>query len=320
MKALWLEEKILQLRDDIPIPELNPGEALIKTQLAGICSTDLEMLKGYYPFTGVLGHEFVGTVVEAPDKPDLIGKRVVGTISIYCGECLACKAGRTGHCENRRTLGIFNYHGVFAEFFKLPVKNLIVVPDSVEDEKAVFTELLAAALQIPFQLHVKPTEKVVLVGAGRLGLLIAQVLKLTGADLSVVVRRPEPAKMLEKWGIKWVYTDDLPDAYADIVVEATGSAQGFALSQRLVRPTGTMVLKSTFAGDVQVNLSKLVVDEINVLGSRCGPMDAALRLLEQGLIDTKSMISSQFTISQGMEAFEIAKQPGILKVLVSFDD
>ena len=183
----------------------------------------------------------------------------------------------------------------------------------------MFTELLAAALQIPFQLHVKPTDKVVLVGAGRLGLLIAQVLKLTGADLSVVVRRPEPAKMLEKWGIKWVYANELPDAYADIVVEATGSAQGFALSQRLVRPAGTLVLKSTFAGDVQVNLSKLVVDEVNVIGSRCGPMDAALRLLEQGLIDTKSMISSSFPVSQGLEAFELAKQPGVLKVLISFE-
>ncbi len=159
-----------------------------------------------------------------------------------------------------------------------------------------------------------------LVGAGRLGLLIAQVLKLTGADLSVVVRRPEPAKMLEKWGgIKWVYASELPDACADVVVEATGSAQGFALSQRLVRPAGTLVLKSTFAGDVQVNLSKLVVDEVNVIGSRCGPMDAALRLLELGLVDTKSMISSQIPISQGMEAFDLAKQPGILKVLISFD-
>ena len=319
MKALWLEEKQLRLRDDVPLPELNAGEALIRTHLAGICSTDLEMLRGYYPFTGVLGHEFVGTVVEAPDNPDLIGKRVVGTISIYCGDCSACKAGRTGHCEKRSTLGILNYHGVFAEYFKLPIKNLILVPDSVEDEKAVFTELLAAALQIPLQLHIKPTDKVVLVGAGRLGLLIAQVLKLTGADLSVVVRRPEPAKMLDKWGITWVYARDLPDACADVVVEATGSAQGFALSQRLVRPAGTLVLKSTFAGDVQVNLSKLVVDEVNVIGSRCGPMDAALRLLELGLVDTKSMISSQIPISQGMEAFDLAKQPGILKVLISFD-
>lgn len=318
MKGLWLENKILSYRDDLPMPTLEAGEALIKTTLAGICATDLEMVKGYYSFTGVPGHEFVGIVEEAPGREDLIGKRVVGNINIVCHACSACVAGRTSHCENRRTLGIWDYNGVFAEYVKLPLENLYVVPETVKDEEAVFTELLAAAMQIPSQIQITPKDRVVIVGAGRLGLLIAQVLRLSGADLTVVVRRPEPAKMLESLGIAWAYAEDLPKANADIVVEVTGSAAGFALSQDLVRPAGKLVLKSTFKGDVQVNLSKLVVNEIEVIGSRCGPMDGALRLLEQGLIDTDAMISATYPLSRGLEAFEAAAAPGVLKVLLQF--
>lgn len=318
MKGLWLEDKKLSFREDIDVPEVSEGEALIKTRLAGICSTDLEMVKGYYPFTGVLGHEFVGTVVKAPGYEYYEGKRAVGGINIVCGYCKACLANHRTHCENRRTLGISNYNGVFSEYFKIPIENLSLVPDGVEDEEAVFTELMAAALQIPSQIHVGTSDKVVIVGAGRLGLLIAQVLKLSGADLTVVVRRPEPAKKLEKWGIKWVYADDLEPGRADIVVEVTGSSQGFALSQKLIRPAGKLVLKSTFAGDVQVNLSKLVVDEVQVFGSRCGPMDGALRLLAQDLVDTDSMISAEYPLTRALEAFKAAEAPGVLKVLIRF--
>lgn len=318
MKGLWLENKNLSFREDLDIPEVNEGEVLIKTRLAGICSTDLEMVKGYYPFTGVLGHEFVGTVVKAPGHAFYEGKRVIGGINIVCGYCKTCLAGRRSHCENRRTLGISNYNGVFSEYFKIPIENLSLVPDGVEDEKAVFTELLAAALQIPTQIHVNTSDKVVIVGAGRLGLLIAQVLKLSGADVTVIVRRPEPATKLEKWGIKWAYAEDIEPGSADIVVEVTGSAQGFALSQKMVRPAGKLVLKSTFAGDVQVNLSKLVVDEVQVIGSRCGPMDGALRLLAQDLVDTDSMISAEYPLSRVLEAFKAAEVAGVLKVLIRF--
>ena len=318
MKGLWLENNTLIWREDLCKPQIEPGEVLIKPLLAGICATDLEMVKGYYPFTGVPGHEFVGVVADAPGFDNLAGKRVVGNINIVCHKCPACLAGRTSHCENRRTLGIWNYNGVFSEYFTMPVENISVVPDSVSDIQAVFTELLAAAMQIPSQIHISPRDRIVIVGAGRLGLLIAQVLRLTGADLTVVVRRPEPAKMLERWGIHWAYAQDLPKAAADIVVEVTGSAAGFALSQSFVRPAGKLVLKSTFKGDLQVNLSKLVVDEIEVIGSRCGPMDAALRMLDCGQIDTESLINSTYPIENGLDAFEKAAEPGILKVLLNF--
>lgn len=318
MKSLWLENKNLRWRDDLPKPTIEVGEALIKTSYAGICATDLEIVKGYYPFTGVPGHEFVGVVEAAPEREDLIGKRVVGNINIVCHECAACLAGRPSHCENRKTLGIWNYNGVFSEFFKLPVSNISLVPDTVSDKQAVFTELLAAAMQIPNQVPISPTDNIVIIGAGRLGLLIAQVLAQTGANLTVVIRRPEPAKMLEKWGIRWAYTEDLAKAKADIVVEVTGSSAGFALSQSLVRPAGKLVLKSTFSGDVQVNLSQLVVNEVEVIGSRCGPMDAALEMLAQGKVHTDEMITAVYPIDQGLAGFEAAAAPGALKVLLKF--
>lgn len=318
MKGLWLENKQLKVRTDLALPALCEGEALIKPSLAGICSTDLEMVKGYYPFAGIPGHEFVGTVVKAPEHEYLEGKRVVGNINITCGSCKACLAGRKTHCENRKTLGIFDYNGVFSDYFKLPVENCYLVPDCVSDEKAVFTELLAAAIQITAQTHIKPTDKVIVVGAGRLGLLIAQVLNNIGADVTMIVRRPEPAKLLDNWGIHWAYAQDVPSHGADVVIEATGSAGGFALSQTLVRPAGKLILKSTFAGDVQVNLSSLVVNEIEIIGSRCGPMDAALRMLERGLIKTDDLISAAFPIENGLEAFEKASEHGVLKVLIRF--
>lgn len=317
MKAIWLENNTLSVQEDLPIPVAADDEAFIRLRMGGICSTDLEMVKGYYPFRGVLGHEFVGEVVEAAQKPELVGKRVVGEITLYCGECEACLNGRTSHCENRRTLGLLGKDGVFAEYLTLPIQNLHIVPDSLPNEQAVFTELLAAALEIQQEVQVKPADRVVVVGAGRLGLLIAQCLNLTGCDLSVVVRRPQPAILLEKWGIKAVYAQDLPKHKADLVVEVTGSAEGFALSRSLVRPRGTLLLKSTFAGEMSLNLSSIVVDEIKVVGSRCGPFAPALRLLEQGKIDVHSLINAKYSLSEGMEAFDEAAKPGMLKVLLT---
>jgi threonine dehydrogenase-like Zn-dependent dehydrogenase len=316
MKGLWLENKQISFRDDLPEPSLEPEEALIKLSLAGICSTDLEMVKGYYPFTGIPGHEFVGVVERAPGHSEWEGKRVAGTISVWCGECKPCREGRTGHCENRRTLGVYNYNGVFAEFTKLPVSNLVEVPKSVLDEMAVFTEPLAAALQILEQVQIKPSDRVYVVGAGRLGILIAQVIKLTGCDLTVVVRRPEPAELLLKMGIQSCLATELEEKSADVVVEVTGSSEGFATSKRLLRAGGTLVLKSTFAGDVSVNLSSLVVDEIHLIGSRCGPFKPALRLMETGQVSLQSLIQAKFSLNNSLQAFEEAANPGRLKVLI----
>lgn len=317
MRAIWLENKILSVRRDLDEPVLKPGEALIRLNTAGICSTDLEMVKGYYPFTGILGHEFVGEVIQSPGRPDLVGKRVVGEITIYCGECASCLAGRTAHCENRQTLGLIGKNGVFADCLSLPLRNLHLVPEALPDETAVFTELVAAALEIQQEIEIHPRDRVIVVGAGRLGLLIAQCLNLTGCDLSVVVRRPEPAKLLKDWGIKAVTADALKPGKADVVVEVSGSAQGFALSRSLVRPRGTLVLKSTFAGEMTLNMSSIVVDEIKVIGSRCGPFAPALRLLEKGLIDVAPLISGIYPLSEGLKAFERAAQPGVLKILLT---
>ena len=319
MKGLWLENQDLAYREDIPKPEPKAGEALVKTRLAGVCATDLEMTHGYYPFTGVPGHEFVGEVVEAPGYPGWIGTRVVGEISLTCGKCEACRAGRTHHCANRRVLGILGKDGVLAEYFSLPLANLHAVPDAVTDEAAVFTEPLAAAIQIQQQVRIQPGMRVLVVGAGRLGLLIAQTLKLTGCDLAVVVRREAPARLLADWGIPAVDAKTVRANSADLVVEVTGSPSGFALSQEAVRPAGTLVLKSTFAGDVSLNLSALVVDEITLVGSRCGPFNPALRLLAAGLVDTGSMIHGRYGLSDSLAAFEKAAESGVLKVLVAPD-
>jgi threonine dehydrogenase-like Zn-dependent dehydrogenase len=317
MKGLWLENQNLTYREDIPQPEPKPGEALIKTRLAGVCATDLEMTHGYYPFTGVPGHEFVGEVMEAPGFPGWVGARVVGEINLTCGKCEACRAGRTNHCAARSVLGILGKDGVLAEYFTLPLANLHAVPDGVSDEAAVFTEPLAAALQIQQQVQIQPGMRVLIVGAGRLGLLIAQTLKLTGCDLAVVVRREAPARLLADWGIPAVDAKTVRANSADLVVEVTGSPGGFGLSQQAVRPAGTLVLKSTFAGDVNLNLSTLVVDEVTLVGSRCGPFKPALRLLAAGLVDTAGMIHGRYGLAEGLAAFEKAAESGVLKVLVA---
>lgn len=319
MKGLWLEDQKLTYRENLPVPEIRDGEALIKLRLGGVCSTDLEMTRGYYPFTGVPGHEFVGEVVAAPGNQAWEGKRVVGEINVTCGECSTCRAGREHHCENRSTLGIHAYNGVFSEYFKLPIRNLHLVPDVVPDEVAVFTEPLAAALEIQEQIQVQPGMRVLVVGAGRLGLLIAQTLKLTGCDLRVAVRRPEPASILANYGIASIHTDDVVENQYDLVVEVTGSPGGFELSRRAVRPMGTLVLKSTFAGDVTMNLSALVVDEVTLVGSRCGPFAPALHLMAAGLVDPRPMISARYGLAEGLAAFEKAAQHGVLKVLISGD-
>ncbi|MBN1994662.1 MAG: alcohol dehydrogenase catalytic domain-containing protein [Anaerolineae bacterium] len=316
MRALYFDQT-LQYRADMPEPEPPPGEALIRTRLAGICNTDLEIMRGYMGFQGVMGHEFVGEVIRAADAPELIGQRVVGEINAYCRECDTCRRGDPTHCPRRTTLGIDRRNGTFADYFTLPTHLLYPLPDSLPDEWAVFTEPLAAACEITERCHVRPTDRVVVLGDGKLGLLIAQVLQLTGCDLLVVGRYPNKLTILEKRGIRTQTTDDKLEPGADIVVEATGNAAGFAAARQLVRPRGKLILKSTYHGDLSLNMSMVVVDEIELLGSRCGPFAPALRLLEQKLVDVESLIHDTFPLDEAVAAFERAAAPGVLKVLLS---
>jgi threonine dehydrogenase-like Zn-dependent dehydrogenase len=333
MKALWLENNQLDLHD-IPQPQI-PSEALIRVRRAGICGTDLEMVKGYYPFTGIPGHEFVGEIVALPASnsavesndssrwkvqslPTLDSKkqRVVGEINVSCGKCEQCRGGRPTHCENRTVLGIKNRDGVFAEYVNLPLENLHLVPDSVPDEMAVFTEPLAAALEIQQQVQIHTTDRILLVGAGRLGQLIAQTLVLTGASLHVLARHSLQKKLLTDRGIKLIDEADIQPWRWDVVVEATGSPNGFEIARKAVRPRGTFVLKSTYKGEMTLNLSPLVVDEINIVGSRCGPFEPALRLMEQKLVDPTVLIAAEYSLSGALTAFDEAAKSGMLKVLV----
>lgn len=317
MKALWLENRQLRLREDVPL-SAKPGEALVKVRLAGVCGTDLEMVKGYYPFTGIPGHEFVGEIVQSQETLDsgLVGKRVVGEINAVCGICEQCRGGRPTHCENRTVLGILNRDGVFAEYVNLPLENLHLVPDSVSDEAAVFVEPLAAALEIQQQVQIKPTDRILLVGAGRLGQLIAQTLALTGADLRVVARHPHQQKLLTERGIQLIDESDVLPWRYDVVVEATGSTAGFDLARKAIRPRGTFVLKSTYKGDITLNLSPVVVDEITIVGSRCGPFPPALRLLEKREVDPTVLIAAEFGLDDGLQAFDEAEKRGMLKVVI----
>jgi 2-desacetyl-2-hydroxyethyl bacteriochlorophyllide A dehydrogenase len=314
MQALWLEKEELHMRA-VPGPQ-NPREALIRIRVAGICSTDLELVKGYYPFTGIPGHEFVGEVVQC-EEAAWVGQRVVGEINVTCGACESCLHGRPTHCEDRSVLGILGRDGTFAEFTTLPLANLHRVPDAVPDEIAVFTEPLAAALEILEQAHIRPTDRVLLVGAGRLGQLIAQTLALTGCDLRVVARHAHQQKILAARGVKVIADGDVQTGRWDVVVEATGSPAGFELARRALRPRGTLVMKSTYQGELTLDMSSIVVDEVTILGSRCGPFEPALRLLERGEIDPRGLIAAKFPLGEALEAFERAAQPGVLKVLVT---
>lgn len=314
MKSLWLENNKIDLRE-VPQPQ-KPNEALVKIRKAGICSTDLELVRGYYPYTGILGHEFVGEVVKADDA-SWIGQRVVGEINAVCGECEQCLNGRPTHCENRTVLGIVNRDGIFAEYTSLPIANLHKVPASVPDEMAVFAEPLAAALEIQEQISIQPGDRVLLVGAGRLGQLIAQTLALTSCDLRVVARHPRQQDLLTARGIRLINEADVQKWRWDVVVEATGAPSGFALARRAIRPRGMLVLKSTYKGEMSVDFSSIVVDEINIIGSRCGPFEPALRLMEERQVDPTVLIDAEYPLTEAVKAFERAAQPGALKVVVN---
>ena len=316
MQALWLEDQQLSFRSAVPTPIPEPGQALIHVALAGVCSTDLELLRGYYPFSGIPGHEFVGKVVSSGDDTAWVGRRVVGEINIACGDCETCRSGLTRHCELRKALGIHDWNGAFGEYLVLPLSNLHAVPDQVPDEMAVFTEPLAAAGEILEQVEIKPADRVLVIGAGRLGQLVAVVLHETGCDLEVVARHPKQRKLLANLNIKTVFKENLHPRRYGVIVDATGSADGFALAKHLIRPRGTIMLKSTFKGNAEVNFSQVVVDEVTLIGSRCGPFEPALGWMAEGHIDPRPLIEAIYPLEKGIEAFERAAKPGVLKVLV----
>lgn len=322
MRAVWLENQILSYRDDVPQPEPLAGEALVKVHLAGICGTDLELVRGYYPFHGIPGHEFVGEIVLAPDRPDRIGQRVVGEINVACGSCRSCLAAGPTHCENREVLGIKNRNGAFAEYLCLPLKNLMAVPDAVSDDAAVFTELLAAALEIQEQIQVRSTDRVLVLGAGRLGQLIAQTLVPLDCDLTVVARYKNQQALLADRQIDWIEEHAVRQQAFDIIIEATGSADGLVLARQSVRPRGTIVLKSTYMGNenLQMNFSAVVVDEITLVGSRCGPFAPALDQLQNRLIDPTVLIAKRYFLHEASAAFKQAAEPGVLKILFRIDE
>lgn len=317
MKGLWLENQQLQLHTDIPLPTPPTGEALVRVLRAGICNTDLELLRGYYPYTGILGHEFVGVVEQGPEN--LLNQRVVGEINAACGQCRFCRDGVPTHCQNRTVLGIVNRHGAFAEYLTLPANNLHPIPDSISTDAATFTEPLAAALEIQQQVKVSPNHKVLVVGDGKLGQLVAQTLALTGCDLLVIGRHCQKLANLEARGIKTGLVEAATEGAFDISVECTGNPKGFAIARQALRARGILVLKSTYAGKLTFDASSLVVDEITLIGSRCGSFTPAIELLAQHKVDVQSLIQAHYPVTEGLAAFEHAKRQGVLKVLLQMD-
>ena len=317
MRALYINHGI-RFEKDYPKPVPPAGEALVRVLQAGVCNTDLELVKGYLNFKGVPGHEFVGVVEQAAGRSDLIGKRVVGEINAACGVCETCRAGRPTHCPNRTTLGIDRRDGAFAEYLLLPFENLHPLPDSVSTDQAVFVEPLAAACEIFEQIQIHPTDRVVVIGDGKLGLLCAQVIALTGCQLTLLGRHTDKLLILKE---KHIHTttqlDEFAPASIDIVIEATGTPSGFETARKIVRPRGTIVLKSTYNSDLNVNLTMVVVDEVSLIGSRCGPFEPAIRLLANRQVEVDQLIQARYSIQEGLKAFDHAATKGTLKVMVS---
>lgn len=319
MKCIEFNKELI-ISENYPIPEPLQGEALIKILTAGICNTDIEITKGYMNFSGILGHEFVGIVEKINDSnQELLNQRVVAEINCGCGHCEYCLKGLENHCMSRTVLGILNKNGCFADYITLPLKNIHKVPDNVTNQEAVFTEPLAAAFEIPNQIQIKPTDKVLVLGDGKLGILISLVLNLTQAEVTLVGKHKDKLDIAENQNINTKLLENLPvEKIYDIVVEATGSISGFELAQSLVKPLGTIVLKSTFAAEKPLNFAAIVIDEIKIIGSRCGSFKPALRLLEQKIIDFNPLISAEFDFCESQQAFDLSKTKGILKVLINF--
>lgn len=319
MKALRYENRELALAE-VDAPRGDAREAVVRVTLAGVCNTDLEIVRGYAGFAGTLGHEFVGVVESAPDA-SLVGRRVVGEINAGCGVCELCAGGDARHCPRRTVLGIVGRDGAFAEFLRLPVENLLPVPDGIEDARAVFAEPLAAACGISERVEITQGMRVAVVGDGKLGLLSAQAIKAqTAAPVTLIGKHENKLAIARARGVETARVEelqgDLLTRAFDVVVEASGASGGFALALRLVRPRGTLVLKSTFHGATEIDAARIVVDEISIVGSRCGRFAPALELLARDAVDVASLITDQFALTDGLRAMQRATESGVLKVLL----
>ena len=314
MKATFFDGKQMIFDNNYPDPEFN--ETLVQVNLAGICGTDLEILNGYMKYTGILGHEFVGTVVKS-NNSNLIGKRVVGEINAGCSKCDFCIKGMERHCPSRTVLGILKRDGAFAEFLSLPEKNLHVIPDSISDEQAVFVEPLAAAFEINEQISLKPEWNVAVVGDGRLAQLIIQVIKLSCSNITCFGKHQKKLEGLIQSGIKIkIGIESTDEQLFDLVVEATGSNSGFTDTMKLVKPRGTVVLKSTITSRENLDLTSTIINEITLIGSRCGLFKPAIDALATGVISVNSMIDSTFSLDKFEDAIIHAKKPNTLKVFL----
>jgi len=313
MKALIFDStlKIAEIEN----PSLKPGYALIKIIYSSICNTDLEIVKGYMGFKGVLGHEFVGEVVSEGSR--FYSKKVVGEINCACGACEMCQKGFPKHCFNRGVVGIYKYQGIFAEYISMPEENLHEIPAGLELKNAVFTEPLAAAVEITESVHIRPTEKVFIFGAGKLGLLIAQVLKLNGCDYTVFSRSAQKVEFARNMGLNAKKTSDLSsDEKAPVCVDCTGNSDGIQIAMNHLLPRGNLILKTTVAEPKKADLNSIVINEYRITGSRCGPFAPALRLLKSALINVEPLIEKIFDFNDIEKAFEYAGRPGALKVLI----
>ena len=321
MKAILFDGSV-KFVNDYPVPEPGKQETLIRVSMAGICNTDMEITKGYLGFQGVMGHEFVGIVERAPEyAASLISKRIVGEINCGCGECNYCKTGMEKHCPSRTTLGIQGRDGVFAEYAILPVLNLHTLPDTVSDEEAVFVEPLAAAYEIQEQVEIKPAHEILVLGDGKLGLLCALVLNLSGVQVTLAGKHKKKLRVAENEHIQTVNVSaekqDMDKKY-DIVVEATGSTEGFATAIQRIKPRGTIILKSTIASSQQINLAPIAIDEITIIGSRCGPFEPAISALAEKRINVKPLISGIYPAKDAQKAFEEARNKENLKIIIDF--
>ena len=317
MKALKFDQKLEFVKDEA-VPQPKENEVLVRVLMAGICNTDIEISKGYMDFKGILGHEFVGCV-ESPcsGKPELEGRRVVGEINSGCGKCALCRGGLSRHCLERDVLGISGRQGCFAEYLILPYGNLFPVPDSLADEDAVFCEPVAAAYEITEQINISRGERVLVLGDGKLGQLIGRALQSTQAEIVLAGKHTSKLKLAAQQGLNTVLADQLGQRDFDVVVEATGSEDGFQTALRFVKPRGKVILKSTLASPEGLDLTPVVIDEITLIGSRCGPFGPALEALAAGL-EVRSLISAVFPFDQALQAFKTAKQSESLKVLMDF--
>lgn len=315
MHALAWDGHLLRVDPTYPTPQADATTAVVRVHLAGICATDLHILHGYMGFQGILGHEFVGEVHDGPAA--WIGQRVVGEINFACGQCPACVQGLGRHCPTRQVMGILQADGSFAEYVRVPVANLHAVPPGVSDAAAVLTEPLAAAYEILDQVTVTPAHEVLVLGDGKLGLLCAQVLQTTGAQVCVVGKHAHKLALLARRGIRTVLQQAWQPRPCHVVVEATGSTTGLACAMASLRPRGTLVLKSTVADAHAVSLARLVVNEITVIGSRCGRFAPALQALAQAQVDVTPLIERVYPLADGVAALTHAAQPGALKILLT---